>query len=83
VWVKTTSRDWVSYKFNGPLLAGINSKAGNIIQVDPEEEGVFRFPVYGRGENSLVEIRDKTTHPCKFSTCEWAGLISAQVGSMK
>jgi len=83
VWVKTTSRDWVSYKFNGPLLAGINSKAGNIIQVDPEEEGVFRFPVYGRGENSLVEIRDKTIHPCKFSTCEWVGLISAQVGSMK
>jgi hypothetical protein len=44
-------------------------------------EGVFNIPIMGRGDRVLVELLNDTPHPCKFSTCEWIGMITSRSGA--
>jgi hypothetical protein len=46
-------------------------------------EGVFSVPIYGQGEQILVEIRSSKPIPCKFSTCEWIALVTTRARSMQ
>jgi len=46
-------------------------------------EGVFNIPIYGQGEQVLVEIRSDKPIPCKFSTCEWIALVSSRARAMQ
>ena len=41
-------------------------------------EGVFSIPIMSRGERAIVEIHNDSPYPCKFSTCEWMGLITGK-----
>ena len=41
-------------------------------------EGVFSIPVMSRGERAIVEIHNDSPYPCKFSTCEWMGLVTGK-----
>ena len=44
-------------------------------------EGVFNIPIMGRGDRVLVELLNDTPHPCKFSTCEWIGMVTSRSGA--
>lgn len=46
-------------------------------------EDVFRIPINSRGDNCIVELLNDTAHPCKFSTCEWVGLLTSQARSLQ
>ena len=46
-------------------------------------EGVFSVPIYGQGEQVLVEIRSDKPIPCKFSTCEWIALVSSRARALQ
>ena len=88
-WVMAERRDRAVYKFDGTVLGSRNSEIGSAMPggFDPEQEryfeGVFRIPIASKGENCIVEIHNDTIHPCKFSTCEWVGLLSSQARSMQ
>ena len=90
IHVKAERRDTAVYKFDGTILRVRDSTLGNVLPAtgyDRENdrffEGVFRIPINSKGENCVVEIHNKTIHPCKFSTCEWVGLITSQARSMQ
>ena len=90
IHVKAERRDTAVYKFDGTILRVRDSVLGNVLPAtgyDRENdrffEGVFRIPINSKGENCVVEIHNKTIHPCKFSTCEWVGLITSQARSMQ
>lgn len=90
IHVKAERRDTAVYKFDGTILRVRDSRLGNVLPAtgyDRENdrffEGVFRIPINSKGENCVVEIHNKTIHPCKFSTCEWVGLITSQARSMQ
>ena len=44
-------------------------------------EGVFTVPIYGQGDRIYVELLNDRPIPCKFSTCEWTGLLSGRARS--
>jgi hypothetical protein len=44
---------------------------------------VFTIPVLSKGDNCVVEIHNASALPCKFSTCEWIGLITGKAKSMQ
>ena len=67
----TGNRDEAVYTFPG-------STVGLLQGVDEGQEGVFRIPMFGRGENITVTIENDTAHPCKFSSLEWTGLITGK-----
>ena len=52
----------------------------NPVPVDLQQyfDGVFTIPIMSRGEQCLVEIKNATPHPCKFSTCEWAAVLTGK-----
>ena len=82
VTVQAERRDAASYVFDGTVLNSSNSLIGSSLnQAEPEanryNEGVFRIPILGRGEKVIVELSNDTPHPCKFSTCEWVGMLSS------
>jgi hypothetical protein len=88
VLVTAERRDETSYVFDGTILGVRNSLIGSALnQAEPEAsryaEGVFRIPILSRGENAIVEIQNDTPHPCKFSTCEWVGLVTGQARSLQ
>ena len=90
IHVKPERRDTAVYKFDGTILRVRDSTLGNVLPAtgyDREDdryfEGVFRIPINSKGENCVIEIHNKTIHPCKFSTCEWVGLITSQARSMQ
>ena len=90
IHVKAERRDTAVYKFDGTILRVRDSVLGNVLPAtgydrdnDRFFEGVFRIPINSKGENCVVEIHNKTIHPCKFSTCEWVGLITSQARSMQ
>ena len=90
IHVKAERRDTAVYKFDGTILRVRDSTLGNVLPAtgyDRENdrffEGVFRIPINSKGENCVVEIHNKTIHPCKFSTCEWVGLITSQARSIQ
>ncbi len=89
VHVMAERRDLALYKFDGTVLGSRNSTIGSAMPggFDPESkryfEGVFRIPIASKGENCIVELHNDTIHPCKFSTCEWVGLLSSQARSLQ
>lgn len=89
VWVMAERRDKGVYKFDSTVLGSRNSVLGSALPngYDPETkrffEGVFQIPIASKGENCIVEIHNDTVHPCKFSTCEWVGLLTSQARSLQ
>jgi hypothetical protein len=89
VRVMAERRDMAVYKFDGTVLGSRNSSLGTAMPggFDPETnryfEGVFQIPIASKGENCIIEIHNDTIHPCKFSTCEWVGLITGQARSLQ
>ena len=78
-------RDTAIYKYDDTTLRVRNSTLGSALpsggygeDEDRYHEGVFRIPINSKGENCIVEIHNDTIHPCKFSTCEWVGLLTSQ-----
>ncbi len=67
----TGNRDEAVYTFPG-------STVGLLQGADQGQAGVFRIPMFGRGENITVTIENDTAHPCKFSSLEWTGLITGK-----
>ncbi|MEB3320175.1 MAG: hypothetical protein VKI63_04465 [Cyanobium sp.] len=88
-WVMAERRDKAVYKFDGTVLRSRNSQLGSAMPggFDPETnryfEGVFQIPIASKGENCIVEIHNDTIHPCKFSTCEWVGLVTTYARSLQ
>jgi hypothetical protein len=70
------------YTFDGTVSAVRDAQIGqgNPVPADLERyfEGVFTIPIMSRGEQCLVEIKNATPHPCKFSTCEWAAVLTGK-----
>ena len=89
VWVTAERRDPAVYTFDGTVLATRASQIGNALNNNPDLvtsryfEGVFQIPISSRGENCIVELRNSTANPCKFSTCEWVGLVTSQARSLQ
>lgn len=89
VWVMAERRDKGVYKFDATVLGSRNSVLGSALPngYEPETEryfeGVFSIPIASKGENCIVEIHNDTVHPCKFSTCEWVGLLTSQARSLQ
>ena len=89
VRVMAERRDMGVYKFGGTVLGSRNSSLGSAMPngYDPETaryfEGVFQIPIASKGENCIVELHNDTVHPCKFSTCEWVGLVTSQARSLQ
>ena len=89
IQVMAERRDTAVYKFDGTVLGSRNSTPGSALPngFDPETnryfEGVFQIPITSKGENCIVEIHNDTIHPCKFSTCEWVGLVTSQARSLQ
>ena len=89
VRVMAERRDMAVYKFDGTVLGSRNSSLGTAMAggYDPETkryfEGVFQIPIASKGENCIVELHNDTVHPCKFSTCEWVGLLTSQARSLQ
>ena len=84
--VQPEGRNENLYTFDGTLLGVRDSMVGaTAAQMAASRyfEGVFNIPVMSRGERCTVEIRNGTPHPCKFSTCEWVGLITGKSRSMQ
>ena len=70
------------YVFDGTVSAVRDAQIGqgNPVPADLERyfEGVFTIPIMSRGEQCIVEIKNATPHPCKFSTCEWAAILTGK-----
>lgn len=88
-WVTAERREPAVYTFDGTVLAARASQVGNALNTNPDLatsryfEGVFQIPIASRGENCIVELRNSTANPCKFSTCEWVGLLTSQARSLQ
>lgn len=88
-WVTAERRDPAVYKFDGTVLAARASQIGNALNNSPDLgtsryfEGVFQIPIASKGENCIVELKNSTANPCKFSTCEWVGLVTSQARSLQ
>ena len=89
VQVQAERRDAAVYKYDRTTVNVRNSTLGTALptgwDVDDKRyyEGVFRVPIASKGENCVVEIHNDSAHPCKFSTCEWVGLITSKARSIQ
>lgn len=85
IHVMPERRDGAVYRYAGTTIRNRNSIIGENLTTESLRyyEGVFRIPINSRGENCIVEIHNPTVHPCKFSTCEWVGLITGQARSLQ
>lgn len=79
---KPENRQRGEYVFDATEIAVRASSIGNppMMHEDPARfyEGVFNIPIMSRGEQCIVEIENDKPHPCKFSTCEWIGLLTGR-----
>lgn len=70
------------YVFDGTVSAVRDAQIGqgNPVPDDLDRyfEGVFTIPIMSRGDQCIVEIKNATPHPCKFSTCEWAAILTGK-----
>ena len=70
------------YVYDGTVSGVRNAVIGSPMtyEADPSRffEGVFNIPIMSRGEGCIVEIHNDTPYPCKFSTCEWVGLLASK-----
>ena len=89
VSVQAEGRTAATYTFDGTILNSRDSVLGTSLpngydtENDRYYEGVFRIPIFSRGENAIIELQNDTPHPCQFSTCEWVGLITGQARSLQ
>ncbi len=89
IQVMAERRDTAVYKYDRTTINVRNSMLGTALpsgwDVDDKRyyEGVFRVPIASKGENCVVEIHNDSAHPCKFSTCEWVGLITSKARSIQ
>ena len=87
--VTAERRNTSVYKFDGTVLGSRISLIGSALpngydsDEDRYKEGVFNIPIMSRGERCIVEIKNDTPHPCKFSTCEWTALITGKARSLR
>ena len=88
--VMAERRPTAIYKYSGVNLNNRNDEIGEPVwnfADDTEDaryrEGVFSIPILSKGENCVVELHNATALPCKFSTCEWIGLITGKARSMQ
>ena len=83
--VMPENRKPCTYTYDGTVLGVRSSSVGNppTMPADVQRyyEGVFNIPIMGRGDRVLVELRNDTPHPSKFSTLEWIGGISSRSGA--
>ncbi len=70
------------YTFDGTILGARDSKIGASDEAR-YCEGVFTIPIQAKGETTIVEILNDTPNPCRFSTCEWVGLITGPARSLQ
>jgi hypothetical protein len=82
-WVMAERRPKAVYTFDGTVLGSRNSVVGNDADFDRYSQGVFTIPIQSKGETCIVELHNDTPIPCKFSTCEWVGLVSTRARSMQ
>lgn len=87
--VMAERRPTAVYKYSGVTLGSRNALIGEPVWSFEDEaesaryrEGVFSIPILSKGENCVVELHNATALPCKFSTCEWIGLITGKARSM-
>lgn len=76
------------YRFDGTVSAVRNARIGQVNSTYEADtgryfEGVFNIPILSRGEQCMVEVRNATPHPCKFSTCEWVALVTGRARSLQ
>ncbi len=82
-------RDPAIYKWDGITLGVRNSVLGEEswdYQQNQDNlrfrEGVFSIPVMSKGENAIIELRNPTAMPCKFTTVEWMGMVTQKARAM-
>ena len=87
VRVMPEHRQTCEYVFDGTVVAVRNAVIGKPTTFEPEAaryfEGVFNIPIMSKGDQCMVEIRNDTPHPCKFSTCEWVALVTGRARSLQ
>jgi hypothetical protein len=87
VQVMPEHRQTCEYVFDGTVAAVRNAVIGKPSTFDPGTaryfEGVFSIPIMSKGDQCMVEIRNDTPHPCKFSTCEWVALVTGRARSLQ
>jgi hypothetical protein len=89
VMVMPEYRDNGEYVYDGTVSGVRNAAIGSPALGDMNSdsvryfEGVFNIPIYGQGEQILVEIRSDRPIPCKFSTCEWVALVSTRARALQ
>lgn len=77
------------YAFSGTILGVRNSQLGSALGTGDDledarfSEGVFTVPIHGRGESTIVELRNATAKPCQFSGCDWVGTITGRARSLQ
>ena len=84
--VKLEHRADSTYTFDGTLAAVRGARIGSSMTEFLSEgfdakryyEGVFNIPILGSGDRAIVELHNDTAMPCKFSTCEWVGLVTGR-----
>ena len=88
--VTAERRDTSTYKFDGTVLGVRESLVTSTLPAggystddDRYKEGVFNIPIMSKGERCVVEIKNDTAHPCKFSTCEWVALVTRKAGALR
>lgn len=82
VSVMPEHRQVCEYIFDGTVVGVRNSVIGTPITYEADTvryfAGVFNIPIMSQGERCMVEVTNDSPHPCKFSTCEWVGLLSSK-----
>lgn len=70
------------YIYDGTVTGVRNATIGTGTTFDPNVErffeGVFNIPIMSQGEKAIVELHNETPYPCKFSTCEWTGMVTGK-----
>ena len=87
VLVMPEHRQTCEYTYDGTTAAVRNSAIGDLVSPEHNDEhtfdGVFNIPIMSRGEQCMVEIRNATPHPCKFSTCEWVAVVTGRARALQ
>ena len=88
--VTAERRDTATYRFDGTVLGVRESlvtstlpSGGYNSDDDRYKEGIFNIPIMSKGERCIVEIKNDTPHPCKFSTCEWVALVTRRASALR
>jgi hypothetical protein len=87
VLVMPEHRQQLEYRYDGAVSATRAAVIGSATTYDPDTpryyEGVFNIPIMSKGEQCMVELRNDSPHPCKFSTCEWVAMAYSKARSMQ